>query len=133
MWTTISKTWRFDAAHQLVNHDGKCARPHGHTYSVTIALDGEPRPADGTAKEGMVADYGTLDALWRTVFEPLLDHRDLNESVPIVGPTTAENLAAWVMRACRAADMDPAWVEVSETPSTRARVTREPPPDDAGE
>lgn len=131
MRTTISKSWRFDAAHQLPNHDGKCAQPHGHTYTVTVGLEGEPMPLTGHPAEGMVADFATLDRVWRDV-EPLLDHQDLNDTVGgKVGRTTSELLAAWLYRhfaACldTAIGNEPgvrvAWLRVSETPSTYAEV-----------
>lgn len=126
MITRISKTWSFDAAHRLPNHDGKCRQPHGHTYSVEVVVEGMPQPLDGRAEEGMVCDFSRLDAVWRQV-EPLLDHRDLNVSVGArIERTTSERLAAFLfrhfhdapelhgVRVCR--------VRVSETPKTYAEV-----------
>lgn len=117
---TVTKRWTFDAAHQLLHHDGKCARRHGHTYSLTVAVEGEIAPADRSAKEGMVIDYDDLGRVWRERLEPLLDHQDLNETIG--PPTTAENIAAWALRVVTDAGVPAAWVEVSETPATTARV-----------
>jgi len=124
----IGKSYSFDAAHQLPNHDGKCAREHGHTYQVTIEVEGPIEEAGGVSSEGMVLDYGQLDALWKTHLEPALDHQDLN--VTIGGecwPTTAENIAAWMLkRLDRLTPEDAPWrfaaVTVRETPKTFARV-----------
>lgn len=73
----------------------------------------------------MVLDYGRLDAAWSAI-EPLLDHRDLNVSLggPAGGcwPTTAENIAAWVLRELSARLPRLVEVAVSETPRTWARV-----------
>ena len=123
MLTTISKSWRFDAAHQLPNHDGKCRRPHGHTYTVEVAVTAEPQPTDGRPTEGMVVDFGELDRIWKEELEPKLDHRDLNASVP-VERTTSELLAAWAYSifSLFLPHVDIEYVRVSETPSTYAEV-----------
>jgi 6-pyruvoyl tetrahydropterin synthase len=34
----ISKTFKFEAAHSLVHHDGKCSREHGHSVLPTLLL-----------------------------------------------------------------------------------------------
>jgi 6-pyruvoyltetrahydropterin/6-carboxytetrahydropterin synthase len=127
----IGKRYRFDAAHRLPNHDGKCARPHGHTYELELMIDGEPRVTEGAviqpalaeSDEGMVADYAVLDAYWAEL-EPMLDHRDLNETIGAAGcwPTTAENIALWILRNGRSNGIELSAVRVSETPSTFAVV-----------
>jgi len=125
MRTTISKHWHFDAAHQLPNHDGKCRRPHGHTYTVTLAVSGEPQPLDGRAQEGMVVDFGELDRVWKSI-EPQLDHQDLNVTVgPIIGRTTSERLAEYLFGVFTIELSDSCEVEsvrVSETAHTYAEV-----------
>lgn len=92
--TRIGKTFRFEAAHQLPEHDGKCARPHGHSYQVELTLAGEP--VDYGAKTGMVRDFGDLSSIWREHLEPLLDHRDLNVTLAVLDATTAERIAEWI-------------------------------------
>jgi 6-pyruvoyltetrahydropterin/6-carboxytetrahydropterin synthase len=125
---TIGKTYSFDAAHQLPNHDGKCARPHGHTYSVTVEVRGEIVEAHGAPDEGMVLDYFLLGEVWKKL-EPDLDHRDLNESIgDECWPTTAENIAAYLFRRFAeelfllAVGVEVVAVTVCETPKTFARV-----------
>lgn len=126
MRTAISKKWTFDAAHRLPNHDGKCAREHGHTYTVTVRVEGEPAPVDGRPSEGMVCDFAMLDRVWKKL-EPMLDHQHLNETTP-VERTTSELLAAWLFEEfaihLRAADTDAELklVRVSETAATYAEV-----------
>lgn len=63
--TRITRHYRFEAAHRLPHHAGKCRRLHGHSYEVVVELDGEPRPVDGASDEGMVLDFGDLDAAAR--------------------------------------------------------------------
>lgn len=130
MIARIGKSYSFDAAHQLPNHNGKCARLHGHTYLVTLTLAGDISEEAGASDEGMVCDYGVLDGLWAEHLEPLLDHQFLNETIgdECGGPTTAENIAAWigwkVYTLLGAADTEArlVTVEVRETPKTFARV-----------
>jgi 6-pyruvoyltetrahydropterin/6-carboxytetrahydropterin synthase len=92
---TICKQFTFHAAHQLYNHDGQCARPHGHTYKLEIMITAsEPYPHDGGSQEGMVMDFDYVKNAYKTVIEPHVDHQDLNMSLgPHVGPTTCENMA----------------------------------------
>lgn len=119
---TIEKTWRFDAAHKLPNHNGKCRELHGHTYALTIGLRGLTNGTVGDPAEGMVLDYYELSAVWRDHLEPLLDHKYLNDTVPVT-PTTAENLAAWALDVvARQLGSVVAYVTVKETPATAATV-----------
>jgi 6-pyruvoyltetrahydropterin/6-carboxytetrahydropterin synthase len=36
----ICRSFSFDSAHQLPNHDGKCRHLHGHTYRTEVELWG---------------------------------------------------------------------------------------------
>lgn len=127
MRTTVSKTWSFDAAHVIPHHNGKCAQPHGHTYSVTVEVTGPVQPVDGRPDGGMVVDFYVLTQAWKEV-EPALDHRDLQETVgKDMEATTSELLAAHLFQyfsACVNGDgKQVVAVQVSETPSSYARVT----------
>ena len=76
---------------------GKCNNPrgHGHNYVLEVTVRGEIDP-----RSGMVVDLKQLkEVMAREVLE-VLDHRFLNEEVPVfhhVIPTT-ENLAVEVWR-----------------------------------
>ncbi len=74
----------FDAAHHLPDYDGKCARIHGHTYTLEVVLEG---PVDKTT--GFLMDFYDLKRILKTVLSDL-DHRDLNE---ILANPTAETIA----------------------------------------
>ncbi len=87
----LFKTFTFEAAHQLprVPPGHKCARLHGHSYTVELRVEGAV--GDET---GWVIDFGDIAA----AFAPLrkeLDHRVLNEIDGLDNPTS-ENLAAWI-------------------------------------
>lgn len=45
---------RISAGHRLRHHDGKCARPHGHNYEISVAVTGDLTP------EGWVVDKGEI-------------------------------------------------------------------------
>jgi len=99
MYATLTKEFKFEAAHQLLNHQGKCRNLHGHSYKVVVELVGEVQGQTGMSDEGMVVDFDEVKAVWNTL-EPLLDHRNLNETLgPHIGPTTAENIAGWLLAA----------------------------------
>jgi len=93
----IGKVFKFEAAHQLPNHDGKCRNLHGHSYRVEVELEGDPRSeGEGAPDEGMVLDFSALSAIWKRAVHARLDHRFLNDVIPD-RVTTAENIAAWIL------------------------------------
>jgi len=87
----IFREFTFEAAHHLPNvPDGhKCKRLHGHSYRVTVAVEGPL-----SDEMGWVMDFGDI----KCAFSPLddqLDHRYLNEVEGLANPTS-ENLARWI-------------------------------------
>lgn len=94
MGMKIGKTYRFEAAHHLPGHKGKCARPHGHSYKLEVEIEGGLIAEPGASDEHMVEDFETLDSLVRSIIDEL-DHTDLNVSaLSLLGctRTTAEGL-----------------------------------------
>jgi 6-pyruvoyltetrahydropterin/6-carboxytetrahydropterin synthase len=87
----VRKTFRFEAAHVLPRHPGKCSRLHGHSYSLEVAVDG-PLQAEGPA-EGMVVDFDEVDKIVRDVVIERLDHASLND---FMENPTSENLLVWI-------------------------------------
>lgn len=87
----IRKQFRFEAAHVLPYHQGKCARPHGHSYRLEVALSG-PLQADGPAR-GMIADFDTLAGLVEREVIAHLDHTSLND---VVENPTCERVLLWI-------------------------------------
>lgn len=47
----------FDAGHRIVDHKGKCARLHGHTYRVEVRASGM------VVHPGFLADFGDIKDL----------------------------------------------------------------------
>jgi len=87
----LRRTFQFEAAHRLPNvvPGHKCARLHGHSFAVELAVAGPLDP-----ELGWVMDYAEIKA----AFEPLyrqLDHNYLNELPGLENPTS-ELLAKWI-------------------------------------
>jgi 6-pyruvoyltetrahydropterin/6-carboxytetrahydropterin synthase len=76
--------FRFEAAHRLPNvpEGHKCARLHGHSFRVELAVAG---PVD--ARTGWFMDFGELYRLWSPLYDQL-DHRYLNEVPGLENPTS---------------------------------------------
>lgn len=92
MTYAISKEFHFSASHQLggLPEGHQCARLHGHNYIVRVELT-----AGHLDETGFVLDYGELAPV-KDLIDDVLDHRHLNDVLPELGNTTAENLARWV-------------------------------------
>jgi len=45
---------RISAGHRILHHDGKCSRPHGHNYAVSVAITGT------LSDDGWVVDKGDI-------------------------------------------------------------------------
>jgi 6-pyruvoyltetrahydropterin/6-carboxytetrahydropterin synthase len=45
---------RISTGHRILHHDGKCSRPHGHNYEITIELTGN------LTEEGWIVDKGVV-------------------------------------------------------------------------
>lgn len=90
----LTKVVRFEAAHQLPGHRGKCANLHGHSYTLEVSVEGPIKQVPGTSDDGMVMDFQELSTIiWRSVLQRL-DHQFLNEVIE--ERSTAENLACWI-------------------------------------
>jgi len=79
---------RFNAAHKLEGHQGKCSRLHGHTWYVEAVF-----ASAELGGEAMVIDFGEARAMLETVIGPF-DHSYLNEIEAFSDSRpTAENVA----------------------------------------
>jgi len=115
----VSKEFRFEAAHCLPHlpEGHKCRRPHGHSYKVVVICRG---PLD---HRGFVVDYAEIAEAWKPLDE-LLDHHDLNQVFLDNrgdGPTTAENLAAFIYPRLKRSLPTLYQIEVHETATTVVR------------
>ena len=87
----IFKEFQFESAHCLPNvpENHKCRRLHGHSFMVTIYVEGEVGETSG-----WVMDFADI----KNAFKPIylqLDHYYLNDIEGLENPTS-ENLARWI-------------------------------------
>ena len=87
----IFKDFTFEAAHRLpkVPAGHKCARLHGHSFQVSVHVDGVVG-----AQTGWVQDFADLTDAMDPLLERL-DHHYLNEIEGLENPTS-ELLARWI-------------------------------------
>ena len=110
----------FDAAHHLRGYDGACARQHGHSWVVEVAV--ESQYLDSL---GMVVDFRLLKGTLKSKVLDILDHRDINE-IDIfteINPT-AENLARWIYEKMREGGPMVIEVKVWESPESWASYSK---------
>jgi len=110
----LERTYRFEAAHFLpkVPPGHKCARMHGHSYQIEIAIEGEI-----DRERGWVIDFAEIDE-HVTPLVRLLDHQVLNEVDGLTNPTS-ELLAQWWWQKLSPRLPGLCEVAVSETVSSR--------------
>lgn len=109
----IYKQFFFDSAHFLPNvPDGhKCKNVHGHTYALTIFVEG-----DLLAHEGWVIDFGDLKAVIKPLIDRL-DHAMLND-IPGLENPTAELMAVWIWNQVKPRLPQLCKIELKETPTS---------------
>ncbi len=115
--TSVTCTFRFEAAHHLPWHGGKCRNPHGHSYRLEVTVAG---PLDAN---GVVIDFDDVRrVVEREVVGPW-DHRDLND---VLDNPTAELLAGWAWELLSRAGLPLARLRLWETPDSSVSVTAAP-------
>ena len=122
---------RISSGHRILHHDGKCSRPHGHNYEISVTVTGE------LTDEGWVVDKGAVTDIideWDHRFlveagDPLIDafesSGDGDALVVLERPPTAEVMA--VVLEERMLEQFPVTVtdvsvEVAETNELCARI-----------
>ncbi|WP_136716949.1 6-pyruvoyl trahydropterin synthase family protein [Halorientalis salina] len=95
---------RISTGHRLLHHDGKCSRPHGHNYEISVEVTGE------LTAEGWVVDKGDITAViseWDHRFllevgDPLVEafeeSGDGDATVVLDHPPTAEVMSVVLER-----------------------------------
>ena len=115
----LGVTETIDCAHMLPGHP-RCGQLHGHTYTVEVEIEGEPR-------EGMILDFADLRAQVRAVLGPY-DHRHWNDVLDY--PTVeniCERIASELSRTLtfgfklRVFEGKGKWAETTGTPAPRKR------------
>jgi 6-pyruvoyltetrahydropterin/6-carboxytetrahydropterin synthase len=90
---------RISTGHRILHHDGKCSRPHGHNYELSVEVTGT------LTEEGWVVDKGEITGIiddWDHKFlvedgDPLIEAFEVSgdgESLVVFDhPPTAEVIA----------------------------------------
>ena len=117
---TLSKTFRFEAAHRLphVPEGHKCGRLHGHSYQIDVIVKGDMNP-----ETGMVIDFAEMANAWQPLHQ-VLDHYYLNEIEGLDNPTS-EILAQWIYKRMKPALPCLSAIYVHETCTSSARYEEE--------
>ena len=101
----LGKTFKFDAAHRLYDHKGKCKNLHGHTYKITVEVKAEMPEPWVTSKmeltkygieQKWVMDLGDLTKIVNAYIEKF-DHKDINDVLEEANPT-CEILAEYLFK-----------------------------------
>ena len=111
----IFKSFTFDSAHFLPNvPDGhKCKAVHGHTYRLTVFLEGE---LDENLQ--WVLDFSELKKVMNPILDSV-DHKLLNEIEGLENPT-CEVITMWLWHKIKAKMPLLTKVELYETPTSGA-------------
>lgn len=109
----IFKQFTFDSAHFLPNvPDGhKCKETHGHTYRLTVYIDGE---LDN--KLGWVMDFSDMKKVIDPVIQSI-DHKMLN-NIPGLENPTCEIIAVWLWNKIKPGIPQLTKIELHETPTS---------------
>ena len=109
----IFKTFTFDAAHFLpevpVTH--KCRQLHGHTYRLSVYIEGIP-----DATTGWIMDFTEVKKEVEGVLVQI-DHTYLNKVQGLENPT-CERLADWIWSRLKTRLPLMARIELYETPTS---------------
>ena len=87
----IYKEFSIEAAHRLPNvpEGHKCARLHGHSFLVSIHVEGTV-----DSKTGWIMDFGDIKKVFKPLYEQL-DHNYLNDIKGLENPTS-EVMVQWI-------------------------------------
>ncbi len=115
MALTLVRDFRFEAAHTLPWHPGKCSRLHGHSYRLEVTVEGE------MDERGVILDFADIKRLVTTFVLDRVDHTDLNG---VIDNPTAERLVAQVGDWLDEAGLAWSALRLWETADCSARLTR---------
>jgi len=88
----IGRIFRFEAAHHLPHHEGKCKELHGHSYKLEVEVEGGIQKTE-TPEKGMVTDLSNLKKAVQEMIIDQLDHSCINTKIE---NPTGENILMWI-------------------------------------
>jgi len=109
----ITCSFRFEAAHRLPLHRGKCKELHGHGYRLEVTLEGP------IGANGMVLDFSQVEEVVEERILSRWDHSFLNDAIE---HPTAEVLACLALDLLLENGLPVVSVKVFETPDQWAEA-----------
>jgi 6-pyruvoyltetrahydropterin/6-carboxytetrahydropterin synthase len=111
----IFRQFTFDSAHFLpmVPEGHKCREIHGHTYKLTVFIEG---PVD--ERFGWVSDFAGIKTVINATID-LIDHKMLN-NIPGLENPTCELVAIWLWDKIKMDIPQLTKIELFETPTSGA-------------
>lgn len=114
---SITKIFRFEAAHAIHNYPGPCAQLHGHSYELQVTVQAKESSDDFIGGLGIIIDFKNLKVLVQDAAIDALDHKLIlskaylaetkrdyssDELVVFDNEPTAENLLLFLCHQIRA-------------------------------
>jgi 6-pyruvoyltetrahydropterin/6-carboxytetrahydropterin synthase len=115
MRTSVTRSFTFEAAHQLPWHAGKCRDLHGHGYRLDVTVEG---PLN---EQGVVVDFDDLQAVVEREVIARYDHTYLND---LLDNPTAELIAQDAWKQLEAAGLGVTCIRLWETADCMVEVLR---------
>jgi 6-pyruvoyltetrahydropterin/6-carboxytetrahydropterin synthase len=113
MRARVTRSFSFEAAHELPWHPGKCKRLHGHHYRFEATVEG---PLDDN---GIVIDFEDVKRIVNAEVVDRYDHQYLND---FLENPTAERLAQDVWRRLTEAGLNLVGLRLWETPDSSVEL-----------
>ena len=86
---TVTKIFKFEAAHWLPYYDGACRKLHGHSYKLEVTVTGSQKTSTENPQCGMIIDFSILKSIVDEKIINKVDHSNLND---LFDNPTAENM-----------------------------------------
>jgi len=114
MRTSVTRSFTFEAAHQLPWHAGACQRLHGHWYRLEVTVEG---PLN---EHGIVTDFADVAAVVEREVIARFDHQYLND---LLDNPTAELIAQDAWKRIEAAGLAVSRIRLWETADSVVELT----------
>ncbi|MBR2190189.1 MAG: 6-carboxytetrahydropterin synthase QueD [Eubacterium sp.] len=121
---TVTKIFKFEAAHWLPFYDGACHNLHGHSYKLEVTVTGKINENVKNPQCGMIIDFSVLKGIVEEKIIRRFDHSNLND---FFSNPTAENMVEYFAESINMAlptNIVLVSIKLWETDSSYAEITR---------
>lgn len=122
---TVTKIFKFEAAHWLPFYDGACHNLHGHSYKLEVTVTGKINENVENPQCGMIIDFSVLKGIVEEKIIRRFDHSNLND---FFENPTAENMVEYFAESINMAlptNIVLVSIKLWETDSSYAEITRD--------